>query len=39
VTANEVVPAKSYAVETGVVVLGAACTHHFEKFVLVILLS
>ena len=37
--AKAVVPAKSYMVEIGVVVLGVAATHHFVKFVLVIKLS
>ena len=31
VTANAVVPEKSYTVDTGTVVLGAEVTHHFEK--------
>jgi hypothetical protein len=39
VTANAVVPAKSYTVEMGTVAVGADVTHHLLKLVLVIKLS
>src|SRR2546427_2865279 len=37
--ANAVVPAKSYMVETGTLVVGAAVAHHLVKSVLVMRLS
>src|SRR5262245_39391878 len=39
VTANAVVPEKSYIIEIGTEAVGADMTHHFEKLALVIRLS